>query len=204
MTYITKIRSNGRTYTVRDNRDRFFYPNEWEKFLQKVKPSKQYLFLTLLQTGGRISEVLNIVPKDFDFDRLTLTLRITKVKAKKGERVGRPRTFKVSERFVKQSKRYIRENNIKDEEKLFKITSTAVYQMFIRKLDLTELDSKDFGLHNIRKTCGNWLKALSTPPEEICLRLGHDYNTYLKHYASANIFNFDDRQAMERIWGKIY
>lgn len=204
MTYITKTRSNGRPYTVRDNRDRFFYPNEWEKFMTKVKPSKQYLFLTLLQTGGRISEILNIMPKDFDYDRNILTLRITKTKAKKGERVGKPRTFKVSEKYIRQSKKYIKENNIKDEEKLFKITSTAVYQMFIRKLDVAEIDSKEFGLHNIRKTCGNWLKALETPAEEICLRLGHDYNTYLKHYASANIFSREDKEQMKRIWGQVY
>ena len=65
-------------------------------------------------------------------------------------------------------------------------------------------DYYNFSLHNIRKTTGNWLKALGVSAEEICLRLGHDFNTYLKHYGSATLFDRVDRIEMIKILGRIY
>ena len=49
-----------------------------------------------------------------------------------------------------------------------------------------------------------WLKALNVKLEEICYRLGHDYNTYLKHYGSADIFKQQDISQMKEILGDIY
>lgn len=199
---ITK--ANGKKYTIRNDRNRFFYPDEWKKFINVAKPSKKYLFIALLQSGARIAEILEIKPLDFDFERYTLTLRVTKIKSKKNEKVGKKRTFKVSKEFILATKKYIRDNKIKPEEKMFNVHKNTVYQLFMRYLEKAELDPKEFGLHNIRKTCGNWLKALGVPPDEICLRLGHDYNTYLKHYGSANIFDLSDKRLMIKILGDIY
>ena len=88
---------------------------------------------------------------------------------------------------------------------LFPITKQAVSQMLKRTLKKIEMkDWYNFSLHNIRKTHGNWLKALEIPAEEICLRLGHDFNTYLKHYGSATIFDRKDKLLMIRILGDVY
>ena len=76
--------------------------------------------------------------------------------------------------------------------------------MMRRKLKGVVKDDWNFALHNIRKTHGNWLKALEVPAEEICTRLGHDYNTYLKHYGSPNIFNRADKLLMIKILGDVY
>jgi len=199
------IRKDGRKYSVRDDRSRFFYPNEWEIFINKVKSEKRIVFETLIQTGARIEESLNIKPRDFDWERNNLTLRVTKIKARKGEKVGKARTLPVSSQFIRKVKAHIKENNIKDDSFLFPVTKQAVYQMMRRNLKSAGIkDAWNFGLHNIRKTQGNWLKALEIPADEICLRLGHDFNTYLKHYGSPNIFDRRDKLLMVKILGDVY
>lgn len=199
------IKKDGKKYSVRDDRSRYFFPEEWIKFFEKIKSEKKPIFDCLINTGARIDEALNIIPNDFDFDRPTLTLRVTKRKATKQERIGKKRTFVISNQFSRRMKKYIDENKIKQDEFLFPITIQAVSQMLKRTLKKAEFkDWYQFSLHNIRKTHGNWLKAMEIPAEEICLRLGHNYNTYLKHYGSATIFDRKDKILMVKILGDVY
>jgi len=198
------VKKDGTKYSVRDDRSRFFFPNEWLSFIEQVKPESKILYETLINTGARIEEALNIKPRDFDWDRNNLTLRVTKIKARKGETLGRKRTLTVSSQFTRRVKGYINRNNIKEDDLLFPTSKQAVWQMMRRKLKGVVKDDWNFGLHNIRKTHGNWLKALEVPAEEICLRLGHDFNTYLKHYGSPNIFDRKDKLLMIKILGDVY
>src|SRR3990167_8002443 len=95
------IKSDGKKYSVRDDRSRYFFPEEWISFFDAIKKDKQSIFDVLINTGGRIDEVLHIKPKDFDWDKNRLTLRVTKIKASKGERIGKPRTFTISSQFAR-------------------------------------------------------------------------------------------------------
>ena len=61
-----------------------------------------------------------------------------------------------------------------------------------------------FSTHNIRKTHGNWLKAMGLDALEICQRLGHDFNTFLKSYGSPDIFSSEDKIQMRKILGDLY
>ena len=198
------IRSNGKKYSVRDDRGRFFFPNEWEAFYNNLNSEKRLLFDTAIQTGARIEEALNIQPRDFDWTRNNLTLRVTKIKARKGETVGKARTLPVSSQYTRKVRSYINKNKIKDNDFLFPVSKQAAWQMLRRKLIGAVKDPWNFGLHNIRKTHGNWLKALEVSAEEICTRLGHDFNTYLKHYGSPNIFDRKDKMLMIKILGDVY
>jgi integrase len=199
------IKKDGKKYTVRDDRSAYFFPERWLKFLGVIKEEKQSIFDAAINTGGRIEELLNIKPEDFDWERNNLTLRVTKTKAAKGESTGKKRTFQISSQFAKRMRRYINDRNITKEQVLFQITKQAVSQMFKRGLQKAEFkDWQQFSLHNIRKTHGNWLKALEVSSDEICLRLGHDHNTYLKHYGSASIFDRKDKMLMIKILGDVY
>jgi len=206
------IKTNGSKYTVRADRQRYFFPNEWLRFMNSLRPSKRILFETLLQTGGRISEILNLKPKDFFWDNNTLVLRITKAKATKGESSvlgGKTRTFSVAPKFLRRMRQYIRKNKIKDDELLFNITKQSVSQMFKRTLTRAGLKPWEFSLHNIRKTSGMWLKTVQRrgrdlDVSEICMRLGHDHNTFLKHYGSPSIFTDQQRDKIVNILGNIY
>ena len=200
-----RIIKNYNTNINRDDRSRYFFPNEWSSFIKEISPQKRFVFETLLQTGGRIAEILQIKPSDIDSERNTLTLRVTKTRHALGERVGRRRTFIISKEFGFKLKKHISNNNLASDELIFKMGQKSVYLLMRRALIRAGIkDYWNFSLHNIRKTTGNWLKALGVPAEEICLRLGHDFNTYLKHYGSATIFDRDDRMQMIKILGNLY
>jgi integrase len=199
----TKI--DGKSYSVRNDRGRYFFPEEWIKFFDAIKKEKQPIFDACINTGGRIDEILHIKPTDFDWERNNLTLRVTKRKAAKKERVGKPRTFCISSQFARRMRAYIKENKIADDSILFPMTTQAVYQMMKRTLKKIEIkDWYNFSLHNIRKTHGNYLKAMGIDSGEICYRLGHDLNTFIKHYGSANIFDRNDKALMIKILGDVY
>jgi len=199
------IRKDGKKYTVRDDRSRYFWPKEWLLFFDNLKEDQKYIFDCLINTGARIDEALHIVPEDFDFERNNLTLRVTKTKAKKGESVGKKRTFTISSQFSKRSKAYIKDNNIEKGQPLINVKSLSVYTLLKRTLKKSGFkDVEQFSLHNIRKTHGNYLKALGVPSDEICYRLGHDMDTFIRHYGSPNIFTLDDKRLMIKILGDVY
>lgn len=208
-----KIKDNGIKYTVRADRNRYFFPDEWKKFRNCLKDGEQKLiFDILLQTGARIDEALHLTPSDIHQHNNTITLRVTKVKSKKGESKtlgGKKRNFSVDSKFMKRLKKYIKENNIQPDERIIKKTKQGVFELFKRKLKKANLPEWEFSLHNIRKTHGMWLKTVQRRGEdldmsEICMRLGHDYPTFLNHYGSPSIFTDQDRDKIIDILGDIY
>lgn len=206
------IKSNGKRYTVRADRHRYFFPEEWIKFINEVPENRKILFETLLQTGGRINEVLHLKPKDFIWDNKTVRLRVTKVKAKKGETKllgGKQRSFGVSSQYIRKMKKFVLLNKIGGDSLIFQITKQGVSQMLKRALQRAGLKEWEFSLHNIRKTTGMWLKTVQRrgydlDSDEICMRLGHDHNTFLQHYGSPSIFTEVHRDKIIDILGDVY
>ncbi len=186
--------------------NRFFFPDEWKLFLKSIdKPKIKNRLLYELQfhTGGRFDELMHVRPVDFDFERNNLRFWKTKTKAKKGEKVGKPRTISLPSHFSKKMKKFCKDKN--PEGYLFDITQAGYNQLMKRKLE--ELGIKDwtnFSSHNIRKTHGMYLKALGIDLAEICTRLGHDYDTYIKHYGSADVFSEKDMRAIRELLGDLY
>ena len=205
-------KSDGKKYTVRKDRNRYFFPEEWIKFMAEVPEKNKLLFETLLQTGGRIQEILNLRPDDYNWDDNTLTLRVTKAKARKGETKllgGKKRSFGVSSQYIRRLKKYIRTYEIEDNNFLFPITKQGASQLMKRSLTKAGLPAHEFSLHNVRKTTGMWLKTIQRrgrdlDPDEICMRLGHDRDTFIKHYASPSIFTDYHRDKIVDILGDMY
>ena len=200
------IRKNGRKYSVRDNRDRSFFPDEWMKFYDNLKQSQKMTFDMLVQTGGRINELINIKVGDIDFKRNNIILRVTKVKARKGEKNPRPRTISISSQFSRRLKSYLKEKNKlnNNNEKIGLLSKPATHIALKNSLQKSKInDWMMFSTHNIRKTHGNWLKALGKDALEICTRLGHDYNTFIKSYGSPDIYSFKDKGNMRMILGDL-
>lgn len=202
----TKIitRKDGTPYSVRNNRDRFLYPHEWMKFLDDLtKPKHKMTFEILMGTGARINECIHIKVGDVDFVRNTIILRVTKVKARKGEKNPRPRTVAVSSQLIKKIKAYTQG---KSNEEYLGLTSKSgaskALQTHLKAIGIK--DSHMISIHNIRKTHGNYLKALGIDGAEICTRLGHDYNTFLKSYSSPDVFTYKDMEQMRLILGDLY
>ena len=188
---------------IRD-RNIFLYPNDWKEFMKAISKRKSKLLYDLqFNTGARFDELLHLRPADFDFERNNVRLWKTKTKAKKGESVGKPRTISLSSEFAKRIKKYA--DSKKQDEYLFKISQSGYNQLLKRKLtELKVANSKDFSSHSIRKTHGMYLKALGIDIAEICTRLGHDYNTYIKHYGSADVFSEKDMRDIRDLFGDLY
>jgi len=200
----TIIKSDGKKYSIRNDRRRFFFPEEWNIFIKTVTNDRtKHLFEFMINTGSRIDEALHIRPKDFDFERNNVRLWKTKTMAKKGEKQGKPRTLSLSSEFTRRMKRLC--SDIPLDEYIWKTTLNNINQIFKRKLQKAGIkDWYNFSTHNIRKTHGMYLKALGIDIGEICMRLGHDVNTYLKHYGSADVFSDKDMRQIKDILGDIY
>jgi integrase len=102
------MKKDGKEYSVRDHRARYFFPNEWLNFYKELKQEQESIFDFLIQTGCRIDEALHIRPVDFDFDRDSVRLWKTKTRAKLNERSGKPRTISLSPIFMKRIRKYIK------------------------------------------------------------------------------------------------
>lgn len=196
-------RKNGLKYSVRSNRDRFFFPGEWIKFYDKLKDYQKLTFDFLMATGSRINEARNVKVEDIDLINKRIILRVTKVKAKLGQKNPRPRTISISTEFARRLKK---ELNDKNNEEYIKILSTPGANLCLKRT-LQRVGIKDyqmFSIHNIRKTHGNWLKALGVDGAEICTRLGHDYNTFLRAYSSPDVFSLDEQDKIRTLLGDLY
>ena len=73
-------RKNGRKYTLKDNPNRFFFPTEYMKFEDCLKPKQKFSVIFLINTGARIDEASHVKVNDIDFINKRLVLR--KVKRK--------------------------------------------------------------------------------------------------------------------------
>jgi integrase len=182
----------------------FLYPNDWREFIKSIDRNKQKLLYDFqFNTGARFDEAIHIRPMDFDFERGNVRLWKTKTKAKKGETVGRPRTISLSIEFAKRIKKECSDK--KPDEYLWKVSQAGYNQLLKRKLKKLEVKNNDlFSSHDIRRTHGMYLKALGVDMAEICTRLGHDYNTYIKHYGSPDVFTEKDMTLIRELLGSLY
>ncbi|MFW5793857.1 MAG: site-specific integrase [Bacillota bacterium] len=220
-------KADGKKYTIRMSRKRYFFPDEWIKFMKYVNNERYYiLYVSLVNTGARIMEMLHVKPQDFNFDRGTITLKVTKKRAaKKNYSLGGSRTFFVTDKYLRQIKKYIKDKKIKNDEyifmdnkklpenydqlenkekkKYFNRYKVNAHNTLKRKLKQALFDDwYNFSLHNIRKTYGNWMKCF-IDINELCFRLGHDMQTFMNNYGSANIFDTSDKSKIIRILGDI-
>jgi len=189
---------------VKTNVNRFFFPDEWKKFSNEISKRNNFMLYELqFNTGARFNEVLHVRPCDFDFERNILILWKTKTKSKKGEKVGKPRTISLSTQFGKKMKKFC--NNEKQDDYLFKISQAGYNQLLKNKLNKLGIkDWKNFSSHTIRKTHGMYLKSVGIDIAEICTRLGHDYDTYITHYGSADVFTEKDMRTIRELLGDLY
>lgn len=222
------VKSNGVKYSVREDRKRYLFPDEWHKFIGSMTNQKHKLFfLSAVHTGGRAIELLHLKVKNFDFDRSTICFQVVKSRSAKKNfaSLGKSRTFFVSERYMKEAKKYIKKlegpesylfmdgsklpsdyESLPNQKKrkYYSSYQVAYNQLLKRRLKLVGIqDWRQLSLHNLRKTYGNWMRIFDVKTEEICYRLGHDFNTYLLHYGSPLIFTPQERQSILAIYGEI-
>lgn len=201
---ITQIkRNNGTTYSVRDHRDRFFYPKEWMQFFDKLKESQKFTFECLINTGARINEARNIRKEDIDFNNRRLILRVTKVMSLLKQKNPRPRTIPISTQFIRHLKAHFKEKAAKD---IIGILSTPAANIAMKKA-LTRAGIKDwqmFSVHNVRKTLETWMVALNIEDFKITSHFGHSHAVAARHYVSADAFTYQEKEMIRKIIGDLF
>ncbi len=212
---------------LREDLRRYFFPDEWEKFINQFKNKEhKFFFITLLHTGARIMEALNLRHQDIDVERGTINFSIVKQRKAKRISSGKSRGFFVAENFIKEYKSFIRGrtvnqrhyiflDNLKlpkdynqldnEERRKYYVSKFVSYStMLKRKLKKAGIeDYYNFSPHNIRKTYGMWMRTFNKDMMELCYRMGHDMDTYIAHYGSSLIFTDSERRKIEKIMGEV-
>jgi integrase len=222
-------KKNGVKYTVRDDRRAYFFPNQWELFINSITNKEhRFFFLTLLHTGARIMEALNLKYEDIDIERGTVNFKMVKQrKAKKDfAAIGKSRGFFVAENYIIEYKSFIRGKKINPKDYIFldndklpkdyeSLDNQAKKKYYIAKINshskilkrkLKKVGIKDwynFSPHNIRKTYGMWMRTFNKEMSELCYRMGHDMDTFMAHYGSSLIFSDDERRKIAKIFGDV-
>lgn len=223
------VRKNGIKYSVRNDRRRYFFPDEWSNFIKTISNKEhRFFFLTCLHTGGRIMEVLNLRYEDIDESRGTIKFSIVKQrKAKKNfYATGKTRSFFVSSEFISEFKSFIRGKEINpkhyifldnsklpdnyseldnEQRKKYYVSKVVSYSNILKR-KLKKIGIKDyynFSPHNIRKTYGMYMRIFNKDFGELCYRMGHDMDTFISHYGSSLIFTDDERRKIEKIMGEV-
>lgn len=197
------VRKNGLKYTVRNNRSRFFYPDEWIRFYDALKDNQKVTFNFLISLGCRINEARHIQVKDIDFSRNAIIIRITKSRNKDGS--VRPRIIPISSKFAKYLRSEISSKNLKPED-VFGVLSTPAANIAMKKTlkNLGFADYMMFSVHNVRKTLETWLIALDIDSLKVVSHFGHTLSMALGHYTSPDTFTLKDKQTIRLIIGDLY
>jgi len=192
-------------YYVKENGKLFFYPQEWNKIIQMAKPRQRDSLTILINTGARHKEARHIKVEDVDYERNNLILRITKVRAKRGEKRPVPRHIPISSKFTKYLKGMIRRYKLWPED-YFPVLKHTALSSCIKRLSrqVGRKDWRDFSPHNVRKTTECWLIALGNDGFKVAKHLGHTAKVALNEYISPDIFTYDDKSMIRDILGDLY
>ena len=198
-------RKDGRKWTVKDNVNRFLFPDEYKKFEDQLKSKQKFSVICLINTGARINEIQNVRVEDCDLDRNRVILRVTKAKAKKGEKKGKPRIIPVSSQFSKYLRRFVRQNDLTQHDYLPILKNNSLNEAYKKAGKKAGIkDYYNISSHTFRKTLEVWLMALGVESLPLVAHLGHDLKTAAHHYISPDIFNWEDREKMRDIIGDLY
>lgn len=196
-------RSNGKKYTKRESRERYFFPDEFKIFYDSLRKQQRFTFNFLINTGARINEIRSVKVADIDFERQNIVFRWTKSRNKDGTR--RIRTIPISTEFRKYLQKYVNDNNIKQEDTLGVLSTPAANIAMKKALVKAKIpDWQMFSVHSVRKTTEMYLLALNIDTTKVEKHMGHSLAIAMKYYISPDIFSWDDKNQMRDIIGDLY
>ena len=197
------MRKDGKKYTVRGNRHRYFFPDEWGAFYDQLKDKQKITFHCLINTGARINELRHVKVSDIDFSRQSMVLRVTKTRDKHGNH--KMRIIPISKQFSRYLKHLINVKKLQIDDYI-PILSTPAANIGMKKAlrDIGLQDYKMFSVHTVRKTLETWLIALDIDSLKIVKHFGHTLNIAAQHYVSPDTFSWEDKGLIRNIIGDLY
>jgi len=158
---------------------KFVKPEEYKILLDYIYHCnvEHGLMIEIIGNGGlRVSEVLELTPKDFDYDSNMIIVTTLK-------RKGHPKIpIKYPVRIMTLMQKYISIIKIKDNEKIFKISRQGIWKMFKKYCKVLKL-SKFYTIHSLRHMHGTLVsEATNGNRDTVRSRLRH------KSSATADIY----------------
>jgi integrase len=199
-------RSDGKTYTKKENKDRFLFPDEWIALIKHLHPRQLHTATFLLNTGVRIQEGQKAPCEDLFYlpkGRSRLKVRYVKTKARKGEfKFGKQREIPISSDFAKYLVKYAKSHKTET----FNLLSCSAINKAVKKAAQKAgiRDPHDLSAHTFRKTLEVWLMALGVMDLKLVAHLGHDMHTAASHYVSPDVLGIDDKIKIRHILGDLY
>lgn len=168
----------------------FWTEGEYLKFADAMrdKPVSYYAFEILYWCGVRMGEMLALTPKDFDFDKCTLTINKSYQRLKGKDVITSPKTPK-SNRTIKMPKFLCEEMQeyigilyeIGDEERLFQITKSYLHHEMDRGAKAAGV--KRIRVHDLRHSAISLLIEMGFSALAIAERVGHESIDITYRYA---------------------
>ena len=199
------IRKNGRAYTIKENKDRFLFPKEYMLIFDNLKAKQKHTLKVQINTGARINELQNVMVADCFLKDKRILLKVTKAKARKGEKKGKQRMIPISTDFAKYLKRYISRKKLGVNDRIGMLSTPATNIAYKKAGKLVEIkDYQNISSHTIRKTLECWLMSLGTQDSILVSHFGHDLRTAVSSYVSPDIFSLEEKSDMRLIIGNLY
>lgn len=185
----SKYQNKG-VYRTKENKIRFFNPDEWETFIYDTNNRLKFYYWFLFLTGVRYKEAKNIKIKDIDFANRQIIILKPKGDVQ--------RYAHLSSFTVKQIRNYKIENNLREEDTFNFPTIQHLIQTMKKTCQQKKIAGwKDFSVHNLRKTHENYLIALNKDETRITKHMGHTMKTAQEHYLSSGFIK--DKKQLDKI-----
>ena len=163
---------------------------EFSKFANETmdKPQFFYAFEVLYWTGIREGELLALTPKDFDFEKQTLSITKSYQRIKKRDVITAPKTpksnrvIKIPDFLVKEIQDYIAQlYAIKPEDRLFAVSKNQLTREMARASKAAGV--KKIRIHDLRHTHISQLIEMGFSAVAIGDRVGHESVEITYRYA---------------------
>ena len=157
------------------------------------------LFITLTDTGARLSEITGLVVQDVDLQERSITIRPNGVRTLKTK--GSQRTLPLSERALELLQEHRRGKG--DTQPIFPDYARprgrdAASAMLMKRLRRSITDKK-LTMHSLRHRMKDKLRNTGCPEAISMAILGHSTNTVAANYGSGYALEVM-REHMERVW----
>lgn len=168
----------------------FWTQEEYEIFIDAMrdKPMSYYAFSLMYWTGLRIGELLALTPKDFDFEKGTLSINKSYQRLQGKDIITEPKTpksnriIKITDTLCEEIQEYIRHQyKLKPKDRLFPTNKSYLTKEMVR--GCKETGVKKITLHSIRHSHVSLLINLGFSAVAIADRVGHESIDITYRYA---------------------
>jgi integrase len=168
----------------------FWTQEEYEIFIDAMrdKPMSYYAFSLMYWTGLRIGELLALTPKDFNFEKGTVSINKSYQRLQGKDIITEPKTpksnriIKITDTLCDEMQEYIRHQyKIKPKDRLFPTNKSYLTNEMIR--GCRETGVKKITLHSIRHSHVSLLINLGFSAVAIADRVGHESIDITYRYA---------------------